>query len=117
MEAIEAVTPSKTVRINGRDYKLGFPFTVVIDAEKKTGISLKTLGDWMNIPYEHLPAILDAGFRKYQPDIPADFAASLLDAMTPEQVRELHVELWSMNFPNTLKLITERKRGATSPNV
>jgi hypothetical protein len=117
MNAIDAVTPCKTVSINGREYRLGFPFSVIIEAEKRTGLSLKTLGDWIDIPYEKLPAILDAGFRKYQPDIPEDFASSFLDAMTPEQVRELCVELWTMNFPLTIKQISERTaKGKTSPN-
>lgn len=115
MNAIEAVSPCQTVNVNGTEYKLGFPFSVIIAAEGKTGLSLKTLGDWINIPYEHLPAILDAGFRKYQ-DIPEGFSAGLLECMNPEQIRELSVELWQMNFPGTVQKLEDRK-GKTSPNV
>lgn len=117
MNPIQAVAPNKTVEINGKEYQLGFPFSVIIDAEKRTGLSLKTLGDWVNVPYEKLPVILDAGFRKYHPDLPEDFTTTLLDAMTPEQVRELYVELWSMNFPNTVNKLSAKTKGTTSPNV
>lgn len=109
-----------TVLINDDTFTLGFPFSVLVEAEKKTGLSLKSLGDWLNIPYEKLPVILDCGFRKFKPELPEDFVTSFLDAMSPEQVHDLYVELWQMNFPETLNRLGEARsktKGDTSPNV
>ena len=40
-----AVIPSLTLKVEGQEYTIEFPLSVVIQAEEKTGRSLKSLAD------------------------------------------------------------------------
>jgi hypothetical protein len=115
--------PVLEVFIDSVKYTICYPVPALIAAEKATGLKLKSLQHWLEVPAEHIPAILKCGFSKYHADLDAAALDALVDAivtnMTAEDFDHLHYLLCKLAFPKAMTVIEERaaqRRGA-SPNA
>lgn len=114
---IEIAKPAAII-VDGVEYMLVFPLSVLAATERKTGISLKTVGDWVDIPNEHFATVIQAGLVKHHPNIEPQFAADFCDQATPEILYQLRLGLVYLNFPKVLKALEERKgKKDISPNI
>jgi hypothetical protein len=81
------VKQAKIIRVDGKDYDLAFPLSVVVDLENKLGRSMKSAPDWLQITTAEVPIILEAGLSPGRPDDEAKTLATLICAvLNPEEI-------------------------------
>jgi hypothetical protein len=124
MQTLEsAVMPSLTLVVGEKLYTVAFPLSCVIQAENKTGLSLKTLRDWLNAPWSAIPGILAAGLVGcgYGSDGADDVAHDICEQLGPEGISSVHEALCTLAFPRAMaeldELVRKRRDKDASPNV
>lgn len=115
-----AVIPSLTLKVDSREYTVEFPLSAIIQAEEKTGRSLKSLADWFNVQTKDIPALLEAGLSKHHPDVKPEDVQAICDRLNPESLDEVQYALCKLAFPRFMARIEEAKAKGkldTLPNV
>jgi hypothetical protein len=117
MKLEAAVIPSLLLTVGDVSYTVEFPLTAVIQAEEKTGKSLKSLNEWFNLQAKDVPAVLAAGLSKHHPDIEPGAVQAICDTLNPEALDEVLYALCKLAFPRRMAFIEEHSaKGKTSPN-
>jgi hypothetical protein len=112
-----AVIPSLTLKVDSREYTVEFPLSAIVQAEDKTGRSLKSLSDWFQVPTKDIPAILQAGLSKHHPDVKPEDITAICDRLNPEALDEVQYALCKLAFPRSMAALEERNaKGLASPN-
>jgi hypothetical protein len=87
MDTIEIqVKEPKLFRVDGVDYQLTFPLSVVAELEVKLGRPMKDAASWLRIRTKEIQAVLEAGFTRYHPDAAAMVAESIANGLDQEEI-------------------------------
>jgi len=106
--------PVVSLKLDNSDYTLSLPFTSVIEAEKSTGKSLKTLFEWWNVETHYLPALVRASLIQFHADVADEVTNKIFSCITTEGLSEIHAALCKMNFPKAMAQL-EELHGKQSP--
>lgn len=111
-----AVIPTLALVVGEKSYTVEFPLAAVVQAEEKTGTSLKEFSSWLHLPIKHIPAVLEAGLSKHHPDVTPEEIQSICDRLNPEALDEVHYALCKLAFPRRMELLEEAQKKPI-PNV
>lgn len=118
------VKDCKVFRVDGRDYSLTFPLSVIAELEVKLGRPMKDAASWLRIKTSEVQDILEAGFKRYHPEEAAVIAESIANALDPEEIETVIDGLFVAACPKAavrlqaeMEKIRKRVEKGILPNV
>lgn len=121
-----AVKEVKVFRVNGADYSVLFPVSIVAELEVTLGRPMRGVAPWLAISTKEVQPIIEAGLRHYHPDEAASVAAAICRELPPEEIENVIDGLCVAACPKAMERIREEmvkvrervKKGLPSlPNV
>jgi hypothetical protein len=97
------------IRLGDEEFRVLFPFPVVVELEKKLGRPMRSAPDFLRMTAEEVPAILEAGLTAHYADRARAVSLAILDGVgiEAESFNNLMDFLCVAAFPKSMAKIDE----------